>query len=88
MTSDKGVVERLTKAQRGHLTSLADRRPVAGNDDGWVNVSDVPRATLRVLDRLGLIEPSTRNVHAGKCLHRLTDKGRAALSPSTNGAEK
>lgn len=76
MTSDKGVVERLTKAQRDALERLNGKRD-GGQPRNWRSLCD------RLVDA-GLAQWKGPGPHE----YIITDKGRAALSPSTNGTEK
>lgn len=72
---------KLTKAQRTALALVPKKRPVAGNDDGWVSMHDVRYPTLRRLVELRLLQdngpegPRAR----GYSLYRLTPAGLAAL---------
>lgn len=73
--------EKLTEAQRIALIGLSVRHPIAGNDEGWVDTFGVTRRTLNVLLRMGLVEPASREIRAGRWPHRVTPAGRRALSP-------
>ena len=88
MSADKGVVERLTKAQRKAMEWVRDNEPVGTFPlDG---VAPDMRFVTKRLVSLGYVErvgtEPSRGFFAFSTF-ALTDKGRAALSPSTNGAD-
>lgn len=71
---------KLTEAQRAALSLAATRRPVAGNDDGWVSLRDLRRPTIASLVRLGLLESFTKGpTTTGTQMHRPSPAGLAAL---------
>lgn len=77
------VSEKLTVTQRSVLGAVAKRRPVAGNDGGWVSLHDVRRPTVHSLQRLGLIEGRLTGAYTvGSQTYRLTPAGRLALEKS------
>jgi hypothetical protein len=84
MTSDKGVVERLTKAQRELLELALHDLSIGGMGNPWPHIGlrqragGAKRRVFEAMYRAGLFDG----------MNRITDKGRAALSPSTNSPEK
>lgn len=80
----------ITEPQTRALRAVADARPIAGNDDGWVFAYGVTtRPMARRLVALGLIESSQHGYigpTSGQC-HRITTTGRAALAAALQEQE-
>jgi hypothetical protein len=73
---------KLSEAQSFVLRAMKNAKPVAGNDEGWLDLSGLRRPSVNSLVKTGFVEARLTGPHTRSAqMHRLTPAGRAHLAP-------